>query len=205
MQLESIETATPSQRQLADAHKRRRAEWEATARDRARGKTIPIILAEPGERRVVVNAEEANLLENWTAPETDAEKVERIITKIKALAAELKELSVKQSLLSDKQVKQYRWPVDQIQKAVGVYCGVSRGDMLSARRTRNVVRPRQIAMYLCKKLTLRSLPEIGRKFGGRDHTTVLHAVRKIESLRQSDPIIREQVEYLESLFSQASQ
>jgi chromosomal replication initiator protein len=54
--------------------------------------------------------------------------------------------------------------------------------MLSQRRTANVVRPRQIAMYLAKTLTMRSLPEIGRKFGGRDHTTVLHGVRKIEAL-----------------------
>ena len=59
---------------------------------------------------------------------------------------------------------------------------VSRSDLLSSRRTANVVRPRQVAMYLAKTLTLRSLPEIGRRFGGRDHTTVLHAVRKIEAL-----------------------
>ncbi|MEZ5918881.1 MAG: helix-turn-helix domain-containing protein [Alphaproteobacteria bacterium] len=58
--------------------------------------------------------------------------------------------------------------------------------MHSARRARNVARPRQVAMYLAKQLTARSLPEIGRKFGGRDHTTVMHAVRKIEELMEED-------------------
>ena len=59
-------------------------------------------------------------------------------------------------------------------------------DLVSARRARAVARPRQIAMYLAKRLTTRSLPEIGRKFGGRDHSTVIHAVRRIEELRDSD-------------------
>ena len=73
---------------------------------------------------------------------------------------------------------------------------VSRGDLLSSRRTANVVRPRQIAMYLAKTLTLRSLPEIGRRFGGRDHTTVLHAVRKIEHLVGSDATLADEIESL---------
>ncbi|MEC9201794.1 MAG: helix-turn-helix domain-containing protein, partial [Pseudomonadota bacterium] len=76
------------------------------------------------------------------------------------------------------------------------YYNVRMGDMLSARRSRAVARPRQIAMYLSKQLTTRSLPEIGRKFGGRDHTTVIHAVRKVESLRESDPSIEEDVDLL---------
>ena len=75
-----------------------------------------------------------------------------------------------------------RVKIEDIQRAVARHYNVSRADMLSSRRTANVVRPRQIAMYLAKTLTLRSLPEIGRRFGGRDHTTVLHAVRKIENL-----------------------
>lgn len=69
--------------------------------------------------------------------------------------------------------------IEQIQRAVANHFDVSKVDLLSARRTADIVRPRQIAMYLCKTLTSRSLPEIGRHFGGRDHTTVLHAVRKI--------------------------
>jgi len=68
--------------------------------------------------------------------------------------------------------------------------------LLSSRRTANVVRPRQVAMYLAKILTLRSLPEIGRRFGGRDHTTVLHAVRKIESLAGNDNAFAEEIEAL---------
>ena len=59
-----------------------------------------------------------------------------------------------------------------------------------------LARPRQIAMYLSKQLTSRSLPEIGRKFGGRDHTTVIHAVRKIEQLREEDPALDEDVDLL---------
>jgi chromosomal replication initiator protein len=73
---------------------------------------------------------------------------------------------------------------------------VSRADLLSSRRTANVVRPRQVAMYLAKVLTLRSLPEIGRRFGGRDHTTVLHAVRKIENLAGTDSALAEEIEGL---------
>jgi chromosomal replication initiator protein len=73
---------------------------------------------------------------------------------------------------------------------------VSRSDLLSSRRTATVVRPRQVAMYLAKTLTLRSLPEIGRRFGGRDHTTVLHAVRKIEGLVGNDMALAEEIEIL---------
>ena len=68
--------------------------------------------------------------------------------------------------------------------------------MSSPRRARAVARPRQVAMYLAKQLTSRSLPEIGRKFGGRDHTTVMHAVRKIEDLRASDQSFSEDIELL---------
>lgn len=82
--------------------------------------------------------------------------------------------------------------IDEIQCAVARYYNVRRADILSARRTANIVRPRQIAMYLCKTLTLRSLPEIGRRFF-RDHTTVLHAVRKIEGLIQTDENIAREV------------
>ena len=79
---------------------------------------------------------------------------------------------------------------------------VSRADLLSSRRTANVVRPRQIAMYLAKTLTLRSLPEIGRRFGGRDHTTVLHAVRKIEGLVGNDNVLAEEIDLLKRLLQE---
>ncbi len=76
--------------------------------------------------------------------------------------------------------------IDDILRLVARRYGVSRADLLSQRRTANVVKPRQIAMYLAKTLTLRSLPEIGRRFAGRDHTTVLHAVRKVAGMAESD-------------------
>ena len=86
--------------------------------------------------------------------------------------------------------------IEDIQRVVARQYNVSRADLLSSRRTANVVRPRQVAMYLAKVLTLRSLPEIGRRFGGRDHTTVLHAVRKIENLAGSDSALAEEIELL---------
>jgi chromosomal replication initiator protein len=89
--------------------------------------------------------------------------------------------------------------IEDIQKLVASHFNVSRGDILSARRTASVVRPRQIAMYLSKLLTPRSLPEIGRRFGGRDHTTVLHAVRKITGLVTTDATLSEEIELLKRM------
>jgi len=89
-----------------------------------------------------------------------------------------------------------RIKIEEIQRIVARQYNVSRADLLSSRRTANVVRPRQVAMYLAKQLTLRSLPEIGRRFGGRDHTTVLHAVRKIENLVNIDTSLAEEIEIL---------
>jgi len=79
-----------------------------------------------------------------------------------------------------------RVTIDEIQKAVSTHFALKPVDLISARRAVVVARPRQIAMYLAKRLTTRSLPEIGRKFGGRDHSTVIHAVRRIEELRDTD-------------------
>lgn len=89
--------------------------------------------------------------------------------------------------------------IEDIQRMVARHYNVSRSDLLSSRRTANVVRPRQIAMYLAKHLTLRSLPEIGRRFGGRDHTTVLHAVRKIETLVGNDTTLANEVDLLKRM------
>ena len=86
--------------------------------------------------------------------------------------------------------------IEQIQKKVSEHFNVKMSDMSSARRSRTVVRPRQIAMYLSKSLTSRSLPEIGRRFGNRDHTTVIHAVKKVEELRNLDVSFDEDVELL---------
>lgn len=89
--------------------------------------------------------------------------------------------------------------IEDIQKIVARQFNVARNDLLSNRRTRQIVRPRQIAMYLAKMMTPRSLPEIGRRFGGRDHTTVLHAVRKIEDLIAGDNKLAQEVELLKRL------
>jgi chromosomal replication initiator protein len=86
--------------------------------------------------------------------------------------------------------------IDEIIRKVAEHYNLRLTDMLSPRRARQVARPRQVAMFLSKTLTSKSLPEIGRRFGGRDHTTVIHAVRKIEELRTSDGSINEDVELL---------
>ena len=91
--------------------------------------------------------------------------------------------------------------VEEILKLVSAHFNVTRADLLSSRRTASVVRPRQIAMYLSKTLTLRSLPEIGRRFGGRDHTTVLHAVRKIEGLIGENPSLKEEIVLLKRMLT----
>jgi chromosomal replication initiator protein len=91
---------------------------------------------------------------------------------------------------------QRRITIDEIQKRVSDHFRIRQAEMVSARRAREVARPRQIAMYLAKQLTPRSLPEIGRRFGGRDHTTVIHAVRQIERLRGIDTDIDNDVRTL---------
>jgi chromosomal replication initiator protein len=95
-----------------------------------------------------------------------------------------------------------RVKIEDIQKLVATHYNVTKADIVSARRTANVVRPRQIAMYLAKTLTPRSLPEIGRRFGGRDHTTVLHAVRKIEALAGTDGRLSEEIDLLKRLLTE---
>jgi chromosomal replication initiator protein len=89
-----------------------------------------------------------------------------------------------------------RVTIEEIQKRVAEHFNIRISDMHSARRARSVARPRQVAMYLAKQLTSRSLPEIGRKFGGRDHTTVMHAVKKVDELRDLDTSFAEDVELL---------
>ncbi|MBF0326221.1 chromosomal replication initiator protein DnaA [Magnetospirillum moscoviense] len=89
-----------------------------------------------------------------------------------------------------------RITIEEIQKRVAEHFNIKLAEMGSARRSRQVARPRQVAMYLAKQLTSRSLPEIGRKFGGRDHTTVMHAVKKVEELKASDQNFSEDVDLL---------
>ena len=106
-------------------------------------------------------------------------------------------IEMAQEVLKDLiRASQRRITIDDIQRKVADYYNIRLSDLLSARRSRTIARPRQVAMYLSKILTTRSLPEIGRKFGGRDHTTVIHAVKRIESLQDSDNAIQEEVEVL---------
>lgn len=98
--------------------------------------------------------------------------------------------------------EQKRVRIEDIQKVVARHYNVSKNDLLSNRRTRVIVRPRQIAMYLSKTMTPRSLPEIGRRFGGRDHTTVLHAVRKIEGMVKEDNKLAQEIELLKRLIEE---
>jgi chromosomal replication initiator protein len=106
-------------------------------------------------------------------------------------------LETAQDLLRDLlRANERRVTIDEIQRRVAEHFNIKLIEMTSSRRARVVARPRQVAMYLAKQLTQRSLPEIGRKFGGRDHTTVMHAVRKIEELTRSDRALAEDVDVL---------
>ena len=106
-------------------------------------------------------------------------------------------IEMAQDVLKDLiRASQRRITIDDIQRKVADYYNIRLSDLLSARRSRTIARPRQVAMYLSKLLTTRSLPEIGRKFGGRDHTTVIHAVKRIENLQDSDAAIQEEVDIL---------
>ncbi len=89
--------------------------------------------------------------------------------------------------------------IDEIQRRVADYFNIRLSDLLSARRARLVARPRQVAMYLAKQLTAKSLPDIGRQFGGRDHTTVMHAVKRIDELRLADSVLEEDIQHLERI------
>ena len=107
------------------------------------------------------------------------------------------DIEIAQDLLQDLlRASDRRTTIDQIQKKVSEHFNLKISDMHSARRSRIIARPRQIAMYLSKNLTTRSLPEIGRKFGGRDHTTVIHAIKKVEELKKNDSNLSEDIEIL---------
>jgi chromosomal replication initiator protein len=89
-----------------------------------------------------------------------------------------------------------RVTIEEIQKKTAEFYKLELRELHSPRRARRVARPRQVAMYLARELTSRSLPDIGRRFGGRDHTTVLHACRRIEALCQTDPVFQQEVDFL---------
>ena len=89
--------------------------------------------------------------------------------------------------------------VDKIQNVVSNYFNIALSEMLSQRRSRPLARPRQVAMYLAKKMTTRSLPEIGRRFANRDHTTVIHAVKTITRLSEQDDEMKKNINQIKSL------
>ncbi len=89
--------------------------------------------------------------------------------------------------------------IEEIQRRVAEHYNIKLADMSSPRRARQVSRPRQIAMYLAKQLTTKSLPDIGRSFGGRDHTTVMHAVKKVEELASGDISFAEDIDLLKRM------
>jgi chromosomal replication initiator protein len=107
-------------------------------------------------------------------------------------------LAVAESTLKDlvRATDGRRVKIEDIQRVVSKHFNVSKQDLLSSRRTRTIVWPRHIAMYMAKSLTPRSLPEIGRRFGGRDHTTVLHAVRRVEECLKTDPALAQELDVL---------
>ncbi len=111
-------------------------------------------------------------------------------------------LDMVQDCLSDiLRSSERRVTVEEIQRKVAEYFNIRLSDMLGPKRTRTIARPRQVAMFLSKELTSRSLPEIGRRFGGRDHTTILHGVRKVEEMRASDSQLNEDIELLRRLLA----
>ena len=91
--------------------------------------------------------------------------------------------------------------IEDIQRKTAEFYKLDLRDFHSPQRSRRVARPRQVAMFLSRELTMRSLPEIGRRFGGRDHTTVLHACRRIAALCSEDPMLKQEVDFLRQVLS----
>lgn len=120
----------------------------------------------------------------------------QVVARSQFLGSPLTLETVQEALAHSRYTAALKPSVERIQKTIAEYYSLSLDDLLSKRRARIIARPRQIAMYICKRLTSRSLPDIGRRFGGRDHTTVIHAVKRIESLMQDDDDIRRDVEQL---------
>lgn len=172
---ESISPDLPIAQQLHALHRARHARWAFAERQRA----LPAPVARVETPAAVVLAPKP-VVRDWLLLRSP---LDRLFAKVaegeRARDFDLKIIHVR-----------------QIQKAVSQKYGVSIIDINSARRTVSIVWPRQIAVYLAKMITLKSLPEIGQKFGGRDHTTVLHAVRKVGARVASDPEFAAEIEAL---------
>ena len=120
----------------------------------------------------------------------------RVIAHVRFTGAQIDIGLIKEALKDLIALQARQISIDNIQRIVAEYYKIKINDLLSPRRTRSVARPRQVAMALSKELTSHSLPEIGENFGGRDHTTVLHACRKVLELRESNPEIEEDYQNL---------
>ena len=155
---------------------------------------------EPALRRAILERRRQELVDTPVPDEVIELLAARITSNIRELEGAFNRIAAYSQLTGDRidldfavatlgdtlRGNQRRITIDEIQRAVSAHFDMKPLDLISARRARAVARPRQIAMYLAKRLTTRSLPEIGRKFGGRDHSTVIHAVRRVEELRDSD-------------------
>ncbi len=134
---------------------------------------------------------------------TNVRVLEGALTRLFALASLLGReitLDMAQDCLADiLRSSERKVTVEEIQRKVAEHYNIRLSDMIGPKRLRTIARPRQIAMYLAKQMTTRSLPEIGRRFGGRDHTTILHGVRKVEELRASDSQLAEDLDLLKRL------
>lgn len=119
------------------------------------------------------------------------------------VSEEILTIDLARTILADRlNLSDRRVTVEEIKRVVAGYYSVRIQDMDGPRRTRNLVRPRQTAMYLAKTMTPRSYPEIGRRFGDRDHTTVMHAVRQIERLQAADPVLADEIEQLRRMIKE---
>jgi chromosomal replication initiator protein len=185
------------------------------------GLVVDIELPELDLRREILAVKVAEIVKRDPAMQISSEVVEFIANKVTGSGRELEgalnrviahqqfshqplTVDLAAMVLRDMSANpdQCRIKIDDILKVVGRHYNVARSDLLSPRRARSIVVPRQIGMYLAKKLTARSLPEIGRRFGGRDHSTVLHAVRKIEEQMKGDDRLAREVALLIRLIEQ---
>ncbi len=136
---------------------------------------------------------------------TNVRVLEGALTRLYAFASLVGrpiDMDLAQDCLADiLRASERRVTVEEIQRKVAEHYNIRLSDLIGPKRVRTIARPRQIAMFLSKELTTRSLPEIGRRFGGRDHTTIIHGVRKVEELRASDPQFAEDVDLLRRLLA----
>ena len=182
------------------------------------GLSAPIGPVDPEMRRGILDVRARHLVETGQAAEIPAEVLNFIARRVQGSGRDLEGVlnqlvaqekvgrtpvsidaaaSVIRDIVAEAPARQIM--IEDVLRAVTGHFNVSRADLLSARRHKSVVYPRQVGMFLAKTLTTRSLPEIGRRFGGRDHTTVLHAVRKIDRLVGEDNGVRESVDALRTV------